>query len=61
MRIDPKGTVAGYPALTVRQALRRLQFYMTWDEADAAKAAALPLSAAKAFAVALERAGLRGG
>jgi len=58
MRIDPKGTVAGYPALTVRQALRRLQFYMTWDEADAAKAAALPLSAAKAFAVALERAGL---
>jgi hypothetical protein len=31
MRIDPKGTLAGYPALFVRRALWRLDLYVEWD------------------------------
>lgn len=31
MRIDPKGTIAGYPALLVRRALRQLDLYVEWD------------------------------
>jgi predicted nucleotidyltransferase len=31
MRIDPKGTIAGYPALLVRRALRQLDLHMEWD------------------------------
>ena len=31
MRIDPKGTVAGYPALQVRRALKRLDLFPEWD------------------------------
>jgi len=31
MRIDPKGTIAGYPAVDVRDALRRLRVRAEWD------------------------------
>ena len=31
MRIDPKGTIAGYPALLVRRALRQLDLHVEWD------------------------------
>ena len=31
MRIDPKGTVAGYPALQVRRALKQLDLFPEWD------------------------------
>ena len=31
MRIDPKGTIAGYPPLLVRRALRRLDHHVEWD------------------------------
>jgi hypothetical protein len=31
MRIDPKGTIVGYPALLVRRALRQLDLHMEWD------------------------------
>jgi predicted nucleotidyltransferase len=31
MRIDPKGTIVGYPALLVRSALRQLDLHVEWD------------------------------
>jgi predicted nucleotidyltransferase len=31
MRIDPKGIVAGYPALQVRRALKQLDLFPDWD------------------------------
>ena len=31
MRIDPKGTIGGYPALLVRRALRQLDLHVDWD------------------------------
>jgi hypothetical protein len=31
MRIDPKGTIVGYPALLVRRALRQLDLLVEWD------------------------------
>ena len=31
MRIDPKGIVAGYPALQVRRALKQLDLFPEWD------------------------------
>jgi hypothetical protein len=34
MRIDPKGTIVGYPALLVRRALRQLDLHVEWDWAD---------------------------
>jgi hypothetical protein len=30
MRIDPKGTIAGYPALLVRRALRQLDLHVSY-------------------------------
>src|ERR1700687_180800 len=30
MRIDPKGTIAGYPSLQVRRALRQLDLHVEW-------------------------------
>jgi predicted nucleotidyltransferase len=58
MRIDPKGTIAGYPALVVRQALQRLQFYLHWGVKDAVFAARLPAAEGRAFTEALVVAGL---
>ena len=31
MRIDPKETIVGYPALLVRRALRQLDLHVEWD------------------------------
>jgi predicted nucleotidyltransferase len=53
MRIDAKAAIAGYPALVVRQALRRLQFYLHWGVTDAALAARLPVAEGRAFTEAL--------
>src|SRR5260370_498074 len=41
MRIDPKGTIAGYPSLQVRRALKRLHFDRRWNTARPEVAAAL--------------------
>jgi predicted nucleotidyltransferase len=58
MRIDPKGTIAGYPSLQVRRALKRLHFDLRWDTARLEVAAALPPGDGQAFAKALVAAGL---
>jgi histidine ammonia-lyase len=41
MRIDPKGTIAGYPTLAIRRTLRRLSGQLSWGLADLETAAAL--------------------
>ncbi len=41
MRIDPKGTVAGYPSLLVRRALRKLSTRVEWGLNEIESAAAL--------------------
>ena len=58
MRIDPKGTIAGYPSLQVRRALKRLHFERWWNTARLEVAAALPPGDGRAFAKALVAAGL---
>ena len=58
MRIDPKGTIAGYPSLQVRHALKRLHFDLRWNTARLEVAAALPPGDGPAFAKALVAAGL---
>ena len=58
MRIDPKGTIAGYPSLQVRRALKRLHFERRWNTARLEVAAALPPGDGRAFAEALVAAGL---
>jgi hypothetical protein len=39
MRIDAKGTIARYPALTVRDCLRKLQVRLSGDVRDLEQAA----------------------
>jgi predicted nucleotidyltransferase len=58
MRIDPKGTIAGYPALVVRQTLRRLRGWNQWGIADLEAAAALAPKTGRALADALRTEGL---
>src|SRR5260370_35844005 len=58
MRIDPKGTIAGYPSLQVRRALKRLHFDRRWNTARLEVAAALPRGDGRALAKALVAAGL---
>ena len=58
MRIDPKGTIAGYPSLQVRRALKRLHFDRQWSTARLEGAASLPPGVGRAFAKALVTAGL---
>jgi len=41
MRIDPKGTVAGYPSLLVRRALRKLSIRVEWELGEIESAAAV--------------------
>ena len=57
MRIDPKGTIAGYPSLQVRRALMRLRFDLSWDTARFEGAAVLPPGESRAFAGARVAAG----
>jgi predicted nucleotidyltransferase len=58
MRIDPKGTVRGYPALLVRQTLRRLRGDYVWGEEALEIAAKLTPGEGRALAEALLAEGL---
>jgi predicted nucleotidyltransferase len=58
MRLDPKGTIRGYPTLLVRQTLRRLRGDFVWGEAALEKAAKLTPGTGRALAKALEAEGL---
>jgi predicted nucleotidyltransferase len=58
MRIDPKGTIRGYPALQIRQALRALPGDVAWGVKVLEKAAKLPPGAGRTLAEALEAEGL---
>ena len=54
MRIDPKGTIRGYPTLLVRQTLRRLRGDFVWGEEVLERAAELTAGTGRALAKALE-------
>jgi hypothetical protein len=41
MQIDPKGTVAGWPALLVRQTLRQLRTRLPWGLSELESAASV--------------------
>jgi predicted nucleotidyltransferase len=58
MRIDPKGTVAGHPALLVRRALRRLRTRLQWGLEDLESAASLEVGKGRALIKALAAEGL---
>jgi predicted nucleotidyltransferase len=58
MRIDPKGEIAGYPALVVRNALRNLRTADAWGLLALEKAAKLTPGAARTMAKALQKDGL---
>lgn len=58
MRIDPKGTIRGYPTLLVRQTLRCLRGDFVWGETALEKAAKLTPGTGCALAKALEAEGL---
>ena len=58
MRVDPKGTIRGYPTLLVRQTLRRLRGDFVWGEEALERAAKLPPGTGRALARALEAEGL---
>jgi hypothetical protein len=57
MRIDPEGTIRGYPTLLVRQTLRCLRGDFVWGEAALEKAAKLLPGTGRALAKALEAEG----
>jgi len=58
MRIDPKGTVGGYPALLVRKVLRHLRDRWQWGMPELEAAAALPPGSGDRLARVLRTAGL---
>ena len=58
MRIDPKETVAGYPVLLIRQALRKLREIDTWDSGMLEAVSGLPAGAGLQLARALASEGL---
>jgi hypothetical protein len=58
MRVDSKATVAGYPALLVRQALRKLRHLDKWSSGMLAAAAGLPAGVGPELAKALAAEGL---
>jgi hypothetical protein len=58
MRVDPKGTIRGYPTLLVRQTLRRLRGDFVWGEEALERAAKLPPGTGRALARALQAEGL---
>jgi predicted nucleotidyltransferase len=58
MRVDSTTTVAGYPILLVRQALRKLRQIDTWDSGMLEAAAGLPAGAGPELAKALAAQGL---
>ena len=58
MQVDPSTSVAGYPALLVRQALRKLRHIDTWSSDLLEAAAGLPAGAGRDLASALADVGL---
>ncbi len=58
MRIDPKGTVAGYPALLVRRTLRRLRTRLQGGLDELESAASLEVGKGRALLKALAAEGL---
>jgi len=58
MRIDAKGTIAKYPALMVRDCLRKLQVRLSWDVRDLEQAACMKPGDGRALLKALVSEGL---
>ena len=58
MRIDPKGTVAGWPALLVRQTLRQLRTRLQWGLGELESAASVQAGEGRALIKALLAEGL---
>ena len=58
MRIDPKGAIAGYPAVLVRDTLRRLRVHLDWNLARLESVAGLSPVESRAFVRAMVSAGL---
>jgi predicted nucleotidyltransferase len=58
MRIDPKTTIAGLPALQMRLALKRLSFHDQWDANQLETAAGVAAGTGRSVAKALVEAGL---
>ena len=58
MRIDPKGTIAGWPALLVRRTLRRLRTRLHWTLGELESAAAVTAGEGPALIKALLSEGL---
>ena len=58
MRIDPKGTIAGKPALVVRDCLRTLRARLSWDVAALERAAFLEPGSGRSLLRGLAAAGL---
>jgi predicted nucleotidyltransferase len=58
MPIDPKGTIAGWPALLVRHTLRQLRTRLKWGLAELESAASVHAAEARALIKALLAAGL---
>ena len=58
MRIDPKGTVAGWPALLVRRTLRRLRTRLPWGLGELESAAAVEAGEGRTLIKALLAEGL---
>src|SRR5271157_3565509 len=58
MRIDPKGTVAGWPALLVRRTLRQLRTCLQWGLGDLESAARMKAGEERALIKALLAEGL---
>ncbi len=58
MRIDPKGTIAGYQAVLVRDTLKRLRVYTDWNRVQFETAARLPAGQGRQFLEALIAEGL---
>jgi predicted nucleotidyltransferase len=58
MRIDPKGAIAGYPAVLVRDTLRRLRVHLDWNLARLESVAGFSVTESRAFVRAMISAGL---
>ena len=58
MQIDPKGTVAGWPALLVRRTLRELRICLTWGLSELESAASVEAGEGRALIKALLAEGL---
>ena len=58
MQIDPKGTVAGWPALVVRRTLRKFRTRLAWGPGELESAASVETSEGRALIKALLAEGL---